>query len=117
MSVRKSKPGCRAGDRLRDVAGDRLAGLDCAALVGGASQQSGKCRSAADHLDVFRRRSVNPAVLPSGTVLRCKTQLHGGRYLALLDHPLVARGLLRVLRHHDRGARPMVSPAATPRCK
>ena len=90
-----------------------------AALVGGASRQGGKRRSAADRMDVFRRRSVHPGVLPAGAVLRRENQLHGGRHLALLDHPSVGRGLLRVLRNHHSGAGPLparVSPGATRRC-
>ncbi len=105
-------PGARP--HLAIPAGDRPAGLVCAALVGGASQQGGKRRSAADRTDVFRRRSGDPGVLRPGAVLRREDQLHRGRHLALLDHPSVGRGLLRVLRHDDSGAGPLPARSDPP---
>ena len=81
-----------------------LAGLVRDAVVAGAAAHGGRAGSAAARHDVPGRGTGDPGVLHAGAVLRRQDQLHGGRHLALLDHPPVGGRLLRVLRHDGRGA-------------
>ena len=83
-------PGARP--HLAVPAGRRLAGLVRDAVVAGAAAHGGDAGSASRLSRMFLYRGVgDPGVLHAGAVLRRQNQLHGGRYLALLDHPSVGR--------------------------
>ena len=85
---------------LADPAGRRACSSGSACCCGAGARRRAGGSGAPPLVNVLPdRRAGDPVLLSAGLVLRRHDPLHGGRYLALLDHPSLGRGLLRVLRH------------------